>query len=368
MTRSAMMRNGGLGTLLRIAAAGAALGVGLFEASAGSIRLRGAAVLEAGTRNVTLASVAELEGEDARALGGVVVLEDAAAAGGGLAYAEVDLAMVRRALELSGASLGRMAIGGSRCLVRFAPAAREPEGGPAAAAIAPSVVVIDGSVPTIKGRVAAALADLYGVDRSDLRLRFDERDEELLAQAVWGRRVAVQPTTTAGSSRVLVEARVYAGDRMIENRRLRVDAEVRRRAVTLTRTIERKEALDAGALSESEQWMAAGAGGGAPIGSIEEAAGLVARSRLEAGSVVREGDVERAIAVRRNEQVTVHCLRRGFEVRTRARAKADGAVGEFIEFCLDGSSKPFTARIEGPGLAVVDLDTHMAAESKEIKR
>jgi len=335
-----------------------------WEAFAGSIRLRTAAALAEGSGPVTLAGVAELEGEDAVALGGVVVLEDAAAAGRGLGYTEVDLGMVRRALEVSGASLGRIALGGSTCLVRFGiPAGTEKEREPRLRGRSDSA-----SVPTIRGRVAGALAELFGVARGDIRLLFEDRDEEMLAQSEWGRRVVVQPTTTAGSSRVMVEVRVYAGDRMIENRRLRVDVEVRRRAVTLSRTVERKEALEAGALVESEMWMAAGVGGGAVIGEIEKAVGLVARSRLEAGSVVREGDVGASIAVRRNEQVTVHCLRSGFEVRARARAKSDGSIGQHIEFSLEGSSKSFVGRVEGPGVAVVDLDAHAVVAGAGAKK
>lgn len=341
--------------VLAIALAGA---FAVQDAIAGSVSLRTSAVVSQRERGVRLADVAKLEGSDATAFSELLVIDASEVASQHSAWLEVGIDSVRAALKRAGANMGRIAISGATCLVRIdAPQAKEPEKADAdqqpqeqaAQIIAPE------ALPTIRGRVADALADLFGVTRSEIRFKFDPRDDALLAQTEWGRRVAVQPVSGASSSRVVVEVRIYLGERLIESRSVRVDVEIRRRVVTLLQTVQRKAELTSDVLAEGMQWLAPG--GAAPISSIKQAVGSVARTRLEAGGVLRESEIEAAIVIRRNELVTVHCLRAGFEVRSRARASRDAAVGDVIEFTLEGSRRPFMARVDAPGRAVVNLDS-----------
>lgn len=327
------------------------------EALGGTVRLRTSAIVLQQERGVRLSDIAQLEGEDANALADVIVLDGAALASREAAWVEVDIDALRASLAKSGASMGRLAISGSMCVVRIegmrAGQAKPTEAKPAPEP-AQGQVVAPEALPTIRGRIAEALAELFGVGRSDIRLKFEERDEALLAQTEWGRRIVVQPGSSAGSSRVVVEVRVYAGDRLAENRRVQVDVEVQRRVVTMLQTVQRRAEITPEAITERVLWI--DPSGPAPISAANLAIGTRARTRLEAGNILRETEIEAAIVVRRNELVTVHCLRAGFEVRTRARAQQDAACGDVIDFMLDGSRRSFQARVDGPGRAVVNLD------------
>lgn len=327
------------------------------EALAGTVRLRSSATVAQWEQGVRLGDIAQLEGDDVAALSGVVVADASDLAARQQPWIEVDIETVRARLVSSGASMGRVAISGARCVVRlegFAKPRPKPEENAPAPEETQGQVVAPEALPTIRGRIADALAELFGVGRSDIRLKFEERDESLLAQTEWGRRIVVQPGSNAGASRVLVEVRVYAGDRLVENRRVAVDVEIRRRVVKVLQTVQRRSEITRDVLAESVLWI--DPSGPAPIRSADAAVGSRARTRLEAGNILRETEIEAATVVRRNELVTVHCLRAGFEVRTRARAQSDAAVGDVIEFMLDGSRRAFQARVDGPGRAVVNLD------------
>lgn len=326
-----------------------------------TVRLRTSAVVEQASEGVRLSQIADLEGEAALAMGEVIVLTARELAAGGGAWMRVDIGAVRRAMDSAGANWGRIAISGGRCMVRLGSAPVAAVG--AAPAQAPEPVMeevpVEAGAQTIKGHVADTLARLFGVERANIRLLFDPNDEDLLGQSEWGRRIVVQPVTTAGSARVLVDVRVFAGDRLAHSRRLSVEVEVRRRVVTMVKTVVRRAVIPADALSEAERWVAPS--GPAPVESAGAAIGCIARTRLDAGSLLRVNELEASAVIRRNELATVHCLRAGFEIRTRARAQQDGAQGDVIEFTLEGSNRPFLARVDGPGIAVADLDQMNAA-------
>src|SRR5690606_14994856 len=135
----------------------------------------------------------------------------------GAPWARIGVDEVRRALERGGANLGRVALSGSACVVRIEGRApveaerRKSEGRGRSQSASGEVVSAEGPV-TVKSLVASACAGLFGVAREGIRFVFDEADQPLLSQTEWGRRIAVQPMTTAGSSRVMVGVRIYAGD------------------------------------------------------------------------------------------------------------------------------------------------------------
>jgi flagella basal body P-ring formation protein FlgA len=88
------------------------------------------------------------------------------------------------------------------------------------------------------------------------------------------------------------------------------------------------------------------------IGDASEVVGKLARTRLSAGTILREAVVEKPVVIRRNELVTVHCLSGSVALRVEARAMDEGREGDVIEFRVDRGSEPFTARVSGPGVAV----------------
>ncbi|MDX2114938.1 MAG: flagellar basal body P-ring formation chaperone FlgA [Planctomycetota bacterium] len=329
------------------------------HAQAASITLLPAARVAPGAP-VTLADVATLEGEQARALAHVVIIPaagDAAnpatpPAGASPSWTVIRHEQVRAALEHAGATLGTVSLSGNVCEVRFraAPAERQA---PAPTPDQPRVH-FDPAAPTLRREITRSVCALLGVPPDELRLEFDARDEPLLDIQHPGRRIAVQTVSTSHGAALGLHARVIEGDRLIENRSLRVRGEVLRSVVILQSDLARGDVISPEILTESRVWVPLG--GTAPLTRTEDAAGSLARTRLTAGTLLRREHTETPVIVRRNELVTVHALRAGFEVTTRARARSDARMGDVIEFTSEGSRKAFVARVAGPGVAVADLD------------
>jgi flagella basal body P-ring formation protein FlgA len=64
-------------------------------------------------------------------------------------------------------------------------------------------------------------------------------------------------------------------------------------------------------------------------------------------------DVDRPIAVKRGDIVSVRSVVGTASVRTRARALAAGGEGDVIDLEVLGSRARITARVIGPGRAVI---------------
>jgi flagella basal body P-ring formation protein FlgA len=328
------------------------------QALADSIEIRSSARIEP-TEPVRLADVAVLEGSEAVTLADVVVIENASETANGGTWIEIQAEDIRQVLRAHGANLSRLSISGSSCTARLA-ATHRPTRPVASKIDVPRrhEVVEDVSRSTMRSRVAEAIGRLLGAQPTNLRLLFARDDEDFLRQTTWGRRVAVQPTTSGNSSNVLIEVRVFSATdaRLLERRRLRVEAEVRRIVLVMQDGVRRGSRIAASDVELRELWMKVD--GSAPVESADQAIGSVARRRIDAGKVLRASDLEPPILIERGQMVTVHCLRSGFAVKSRARAASDGRLGDVIEFKLDGSKRSFTARVDGPGEAVIDMDRH----------
>ncbi len=332
-------------------------------AHAGSIRLRTAAAVEPGAP-ITLSDISTLEGNDARSLGGLTILADPAKNPTGHPWIRITIADVRRALEASNARMSMLTLAGSECTVRFgpSPAPTTENTKPAPTVRRPESVDLDGP-PTVRKHAAESLAAFIDVEPDDLRLLFDASDADFLDQPRFGVRVIVQPETSPASGRAVLACRILDGDRLLDSRTIRADAEVRRHAIVLQQLVKRKGEVPPSALTEQEMWLPASSG--RPIAAIEEIKGALARTRLEPGTVLRAEHLETPVIVRRNELVSIHAVRGGFEVQTRARARSDARRGEVIAFRPEGSKKEFTARVESPGVAVVNLDGDTPKDGEE---
>lgn len=330
-------------------------------ARADAVRLRSGASVGPGP--VRLADIAALEGPEAERFALVEIEPDALAAAGLRRVFEITLAQVRASIEREGANWGRIALSGSACVVRVA---GEPEPAPvdgesAPAPPTPAPIALDGP-PTVRTRVGALLLELFDAAPADLRLLFDPRDEAFLNTPEWGRRIDLQPNTTGGSGRQSVTVRIFEGERLIEARTLRVDALLRRTVLRLASTAARGAVIAPEHLTEQELWI--DPAGEAPVAGMESALGMLARTRLDAGAILRKGDIEAPILVRRGERVTVHCMSGGVALRVKARAQADARMGELVECRIDGRRGGFGARVTGRGVVVMNLDARSQEEAQ----
>lgn len=323
-----------------------------------TVRLRAAAIVTDASA-LTLADIATIEGPNAAALASIPI---PAHAGGTV---RIELALVRAALEASpDADPARLALSGSAVHVRVEP----PKSQPASTTRAPASPALPVG-PTVRDAVAGVVAQSLGVAPDGVRLTFDEGDASLLNTPTQGRTHTLAPT--AQGDRVPLHCRVYEDDRLVASGTFRVGVRVRRQVAVAVRTIERGQPIGEGDVAGEERWLSPTTRAVSP----ENAIGLTARARLDAGEPVEERQVESPLAITRGDRVTVDCVSGGVVVRAVLRAKTDGRVGEVIELLPlapqraragDRASKMQTepvamrtsvrARVAGPGRAVLLTD------------
>lgn len=324
------------------------------HAAADSVRLRTSIGAERGT-TVTLGMIAVLEGAEAQRWADVVVLESAEPVRASDGWVTISMAQVRRALRGAGATEAVLGFSGDSCLVRLRGVTTPvPEVKPERVERpGPQIVDVSGA-PTVRTRFASLLAEIYGVKPEDLRLAFNANDEPLLSMSEHGRRVVVRPMTSGSSARASAEVRVLAGERTVASGTVSAGVELRRRVLVAGTTIERDAPVHGGMVREVSMWVTPG---GSEATNLDDAVGRIARTRIREGDVLRLGDLESPIVVRRGDLLSVIALNGGVSVQVKARARSEGRVGDRIELRLDGSRRSFVAVVDGPGRAVIVLDS-----------
>src|SRR5262249_9144004 len=155
------------------------------------IELRPAAAVAAG-KPLKLGDIATVSGDDAESLGAAVVSADPGQQAGAGGAFEIDVEDVRKALNEAKVRWGRTTLRGSRCSVVLTGAGGSGDKKVEAreAPNQPTPVSLDGPA-TVRTEVIRALGRLYNVGAGDMRLLFEEKDNDLLGTATAGRRVDV---------------------------------------------------------------------------------------------------------------------------------------------------------------------------------
>lgn len=306
-----------------------------------SITLRAAARLEA-AGPLTLGALAELQGAEAAKLAATVIVANAAPDATGTLT--VPLRSVRDVLEKDkGVNMGRLSLRGNACVVRFGPIDAPAVWHGASATRAPTPAS-DGP-DTVRAHVSERISSLLSVPPTDLKLTYDNADATLLNTPVGAASIAIQPA--GGGDRMPMSVRLYQGDRIIASGTVRVGVLIRRRVMVAAAPVARGVALTAEMVPTDEQWLPPSA---TPAG--ESMLGQVLRSRLAAGQVVSERDVEPPVVVKRGDVIAVDCTSGGFVVRTTARAMEAARDGDIVTMQSLTSKHTFKARMNGPGRAV----------------
>lgn len=315
---------------------------------------------------VRLGDVATLAGPDASDLLDLILLEPGWAERAARTPIHLDVEHLRAQLADRGV-LARVLVRGSTCeLVSAADPPRPaltPTDRPARPHAPESITADRVPTGTIAAHVARRLAVELGVAPADLRLTFDPADESLLRQSDAGRTVDVQPL--GRSQRMPVRITVYARDRIVASEALRVGVAIRRPVARLRQDVARGEVILSHHVADDVQWLAPGDDALDPALAI----GQAARSRLQTDHLLRAGDVQPAIVVRRGELVVVHCLAGTVVVETQARALHDALDGELVELeTLEADRarrRRFPARMSGRGHAVIHVDLAATSPSLE---
>jgi len=223
----------------------------------------------------------------------------------------------------------------------------KPGAGPVYAALA------TGAPATVRTRVLESIARTYGVGPTELRAVFDPRDELVLDMQEAARTIIVRPSTTGSSARPMVEVRVVEGERVISSAMICADIELFRPVVVAGADITRHQEIRSGMVREEYRWMSPGT---APlVSALSEVEGQRAVKRLRMGDLVTISDIEGVTVVKRGELVVVECVRNGISLQAKARALADGCIGDRVECRVGDSKKTFIGTVDAVGRVVVVL-------------
>lgn len=290
---------------------------------------------------VTLGALASIEGEQRGALEGLVVSPGEVAPG---RWTVVEAGLVREWIAASPARDGSVIVEGARVnLTRLgarpapAPVVRPaPEGASRPA----------GSV--VRDHLEVWLRARYGAEEGDLRVRFEERDAVVLGMPTEGRVVEVR--AIGSSARPALRVTVYERDSIVLSETVRVGVEVRSPAPVLVRAVRRGDRVQASDFETQAVWSD-------PTDPPADPAAIVGRAFRRAmgpGEVVRAGQLESSAMVERGQDVSVRTVLGSVVVTTIARARHDAFEGELVELeAKDRSGRRFTARVAGPGRAVM---------------
>lgn len=313
-------------------------------ARADSVTLRATARVEPNSP-ITLGDVARLDGPLAMRLAGLVVLDslgDAAVADGALAG--VTLGQVQRVIKQDGrVSLGRVELRGGRCVL-LARNTAQPIGAKTESS-APAPAAIEG---TVRARVERTIRETFGVAPEDLRIGFRASDEALLATPIAGRTVSVR--VIGRSSRLPLGVMVYQGERIVASGSVRATVSVRRTVVVAAGLLRRGDRPVRSRLRVEQRWVEPTLQP-APLDRVLASA---VRTTVHADEPIELAHIESPVLIERGEIVVVHCVAGTILIEQRARAKSPGRDGQIITFeSLDEPRRLFTARVSGPGRAVV---------------
>ncbi|MDX2148855.1 MAG: flagella basal body P-ring formation protein FlgA [Planctomycetota bacterium] len=357
-------------------------------AQAVSIALRATSRIEPGAP-VRVGDIAAVTGRDAQRVREVVVLPAPELPDG--QWQALTLAELRAALQRAGIDAQSFTMKGGPCHVRRRPVAI-PAGASDSNAIAPSDDAPSTDEPRVRDLASARVAQFLGVDEADLRVTLSEGDllrtvaenalgrpparasrgnsgdQGLLDLPTTGRTVVIAPMGSA--DRMPLKVDVYdaspaAARALIRTGTVYADVLVRRQVAMPIAALSRGHVVQPGDVLADEQWLPPST----RALTYERVVGSVTRTRLTPGRAVSQGEVELPLAIRRGQLVSVRCVTPTAVISREARAMDDGKVGEVIRFQpKDAIGKrrgvSFQARVEAPGLAVMNLVTPSARDEQ----
>lgn len=366
--------------LLRAALAAAGLALAAVPALAETfISLNRTAEVRAGTP-VTLAQVATVTGDDAAAIGKLVILDAP-----GRDNLELDTDQLRAALSKHKVNWASTSLRGSRLklTVTSAGEAKTPAGGPTGgpagsfasphasgavnAALSLQTPEAAGSPAagggaassvyglTLRDLVAERLAAIHSVDIDSIRVDYDTTPAVKYLDVPIGdvADASVVPQAAPGTTRMPLRVELRRRDGTVDFRVLAARIELRKTVTVAASPIDRGEMITEDLVRVETRWVSPA--GDAPL-SMERVIGASAKRRIETGRLVTRGDVQPPIVVQRGDTVWVLVRSGTFEIRTKAKAMSQARDGESVTMQAEGSKRTFVARMEGR-LAIAELNT-----------
>lgn len=345
----------------------------------GTIRLRAAATYDAASAVITLDDVANLTGDYAGRLAGLIIRSDVSQPS-----LTITLSDVRAALEspaYTAAASGPtsinqalLAISGGRCYVT----ARQPVPDPSdtgqpdpadsrdqaradgqATPERPSFWVsrFNDQPDAIGAIVSQVLAARLTSDMQprDIQLTCSAEDFIFLCQPAAGREVEVIPHATAMSPRVPVEINLHVGPTITESRRMTIDVAALLDVIVLQDYIASGREIRPENVAIETRLVTPST---IPVYPIDlPHIGKMARARLSKGQILHVNDLVDPVLIKARAQVIVRARAGNWIVRMPAIALEDGRPGQIIRVRQLTDRTELMARIEPDGELVIPTST-----------
>ena len=308
--------------------------------------------------DITLAQVAEIDGDYANAYADVLVgrfEKD---------QAKLDLktAAILEALMRKGARLGMIDVSGfGQCVVHrtFEAAqvqALEEQAQQGDQAVANIDARGNGALTihtptTVRSVIEHQIAKETGIALGSLEVEFMERDESLIKASAVAGRFAVQPTTTVTLGKVSFRVQAFEGTRKKGEASV-VTATVRQRvlAVIATDMIKRNAMITRRGVRLSEVLIDDVAQPYLQQTSL--VTGQIASMTIKPGELITSGKVAMPLAVKRRSSVAVQYESGGIKITFNGIALEEGAVDDQVQVENTLTKERFTATVVGRGKVV----------------
>lgn len=197
------------------------------------------------------------------------------------------------------------------------------------------------------------------------RLRIDWRDTDAAVRNLTTAqgRLELDPHSTDPLGRLPMTVRKYEADRLVASHRLTLEVEAMLPAVIARDAIARGQTLtreDLVLRTESIDSMRH-----APLADVEQAIGKVAARSIRRGQIVEADDVRDPDLVQRGQLVTVRALSGELVLKTVARAMEPGQRDQVIQVRHPRSREIMHVRVSGPQEAVMLVGASRGDDSND---
>ncbi|MEO0475384.1 MAG: flagellar basal body P-ring formation chaperone FlgA [Planctomycetota bacterium] len=305
---------------------------------------------------VLLSHVAELEGEYANQFAKVVVGRFVE----GESRIEIKTSSILEAIREEGAKLGLLDLSGfTRVTVHrtFNEPVQEEETQEAQTPLANVESLTRGepvtvyTPTTVKALIEQTIAKRIGIGLPSLKIAFNDRDKELLAQSAVAGRYEIQPIAEPTLGAVSFKVTGYQGTQAIDQGKT-ISARVQQRVIAVVaaekisrgdlitrRQVRLREVL----IDDFQQ---------AYLGQTSLITGQVASGTINPGELITASSVELPVAVKRRQRVAVELNNGGIKITFNGIAQSEGAVGETIEVQNAATGQRFNATVVARGKVV----------------
>lgn len=203
------------------------------------------------------------------------------------------------------------------------------------------------SGPVLRHHLQSWIYARLKTDEPSTRIKFNDSDLSLLNTPTTGRIVEINEIgrSTKMSCRVVI----YENEQIVASDTVRFEVQIQRQVRITTAQIRRRSPINDELTTIETRWLSPVM----PIADPETSLGQVCKKTIDPGSIVLDSMLESPLLIERGETISVKSITGSVSVGILARAMSDGRLGELIEIESRDRTQRFTARVAGPGRAVI---------------